>query len=176
MTVTLRVSPIPAGWERHRLPPRQRVTCRRRRRNLDGFCPLAFFDHLVMPRVIDRSSRPRRTSAVNRNLICGGLFLLDSRATTRISDPCRRASKMSDEVLIHASSNGDRWFLVRDAADPKRLRVRHQPNCASGGQASLVDVEQFLAEGHGPQHEALKRHLEQLGYLPLTSSLPFVPP
>ena len=74
---------------------------------------------------------------------------------------------MSDELLIHASSNGDCWFLVRDAADPKRLRVRHQPNRASGGLASLVDVEQFLAEGHGPQHEALQRHLEQLGYLPL---------
>jgi hypothetical protein len=77
---------------------------------------------------------------------------------------------MSDEVLIHASSNGDRWFLVRDDVDPQRLRVRHQPNRASGGQASLVDVDQFLAEGHGPQHEALKRHLEQLGHLPLTGS------
>lgn len=74
---------------------------------------------------------------------------------------------MSDEVLTHATSNGDRWFLVRDDANPKRLRVRHQPNRASGGQASLVDVEQFLAEGHGPQHDALQRHLQQLGYLPL---------
>ena len=75
---------------------------------------------------------------------------------------------MSDEILIHASSNGDRWYLVRDDADPKRLRVRHQPNLASGGRATTVEVDEFLAQGHGPQHEALQRHLQQLGFLPLS--------
>jgi hypothetical protein len=33
--------------------------------------------------------------------------------------------------------------------------VRHQPNLASGGKSSVIDVSAFLSEGHGPQHEAL---------------------
>jgi hypothetical protein len=51
---------------------------------------------------------------------------------------------MPNEILIHASPNGDCWFLLRKDADPERLRVRHQPNRASGGQASLIEIEQFL--------------------------------
>jgi hypothetical protein len=35
--------------------------------------------------------------------------------------------------------------------------VRHQPNRASGGRSSIVEVSEFLSEGHGPQHEALLR-------------------
>jgi hypothetical protein len=75
---------------------------------------------------------------------------------------------MSDETLVYASSNGDRWYLVLDDADPERLRVRHQPNRASGGRATTVDIDEFLAEGHGPQHEALQRHLQRLGFVPLS--------
>jgi hypothetical protein len=75
---------------------------------------------------------------------------------------------MAEDLLVHASSNGDRWYLVRDDADPERLRVRHQANAASGGRSSIVDVDEFLAEGHGPQHEALHRHLQQLGIIPLS--------
>ena len=74
---------------------------------------------------------------------------------------------MSDEILIYASSNGDGWYLVRDDTDPGRLRVRHQPNLESGGRAATVGVDEFLAQGHGPQHEALQRHLKQLGLIPL---------
>ncbi|HVT29843.1 MAG TPA: hypothetical protein VHE81_17630 [Lacipirellulaceae bacterium] len=73
---------------------------------------------------------------------------------------------MFDEILIHASSNGDRWYLARDSADPARWKVRHQPNRASGGRATIVDIREFLAEGQGPQHEALQRHLQQLGHVP----------
>jgi hypothetical protein len=76
-------------------------------------------------------------------------------------------STSQENILIYASSNGDCWYLVRDA-DPERLSVRHQPNQASGGQPTVTGIDAFLAEGHGPQHEALRRHLEQLGYvLPL---------
>jgi hypothetical protein len=39
------------------------------------------------------------------------------------------------------------------------MYVRHQPNRASGGQSLRIEVEDFLSEGHGPQHEALLRLL-----------------
>jgi hypothetical protein len=73
---------------------------------------------------------------------------------------------MSQEmILIYASSNGDRWYLVRDA-DPERLSVHHQPNRASGGQPTVIGIAEFLAEGCGPQQEALRRHLDQLAVEP----------
>jgi len=57
---------------------------------------------------------------------------------------------MPDEIAFYKSSNGDRWYLLTDAQ-----LVRHEPNRASGGKASMASVDEFLAEGHGPQHEAL---------------------
>lgn len=63
------------------------------------------------------------------------------------------------ETEIYRSSNGDRWDLVEEP-DTERLLVRHQPNLASGGQPSMIELRQFLDEGHGPQHEALKRLLD----------------
>ncbi len=62
------------------------------------------------------------------------------------------------EREIYRSSNGDRWDLVQERGSDRGY-VRHQPNRASGGQSSLTDVREFLAEGHGPQHEALLRLL-----------------
>ena len=62
------------------------------------------------------------------------------------------------EKELYRSSNGDRWYLVQEPGS-NRGYVRHQPNPASGGQSSLTDVRAFLAEGHGPQHEALLRLL-----------------
>jgi hypothetical protein len=62
------------------------------------------------------------------------------------------------EREIYRSSNGDRWYLVQEPGSDRGY-VRHQPNPASGGQSSLTDVRAFLAEGHGPQHEALLRLL-----------------
>jgi hypothetical protein len=67
-----------------------------------------------------------------------------------------------EQRVIYRSSNGDQWFLVRDAAS-KRVLVRHQPNRASGGRASLTEIDVFLSEGHGPQHEALLRLLRDAG-------------
>jgi hypothetical protein len=68
------------------------------------------------------------------------------------------------ETEIYCSSNGDRWYLVQERGS-NRGYVRHQPNPASGGQSSLTDVRAFLAESHGPQHEAL---LRLLGKVPNT--------
>ncbi len=62
------------------------------------------------------------------------------------------------EREIYRSSNGDQWYLVQERGSDRGY-VRHQPNRASGGQSSLTDVRDFLAEGHGPQHEALLRLL-----------------
>ena len=59
-----------------------------------------------------------------------------------------------EEEIFYRSSNGDRWSLIREP-DRNRLKVRHQPNRASGGQSTIVEASEFLSEGHGPQHEAL---------------------
>ena len=62
------------------------------------------------------------------------------------------------EEAFYRSPNGDQWYFVQEPG-AGRMYVRHQPNRASGGQSSPVDVEDFLSEGHGPQHEALLRLL-----------------
>ena len=57
--------------------------------------------------------------------------------------------------LIYSSSNGDRWLLVREKGSGRPL-VRHEPNLSSGGAASELGVEDFLARGgHGPEHAAV---------------------
>jgi hypothetical protein len=63
------------------------------------------------------------------------------------------------EKEVYRSSNGDCWYLWYLVRDPgsERMLVRHQPNRASGGSSSLICVEDFLAEGHSPQQEALLR-------------------
>ena len=58
------------------------------------------------------------------------------------------------EQAFYRSSNGDQWYLVQEPG-VDRMYVRHQPNRASGGQSSLMELAEFLSEGHGPQHEAL---------------------
>ena len=45
------------------------------------------------------------------------------------------------------------------------MLVRHQPNRASGGRPSVMDLDDFVSEGHGPQHEALLGLLHEIGYL-----------
>jgi hypothetical protein len=57
---------------------------------------------------------------------------------------------------IYSSSNGDRWCLVRDPNG--RVAIEHQPNAASGGQASDIDIGTFLIRGgRGPEHQELLR-------------------
>lgn len=63
---------------------------------------------------------------------------------------------IAEEVEFYSSSNGDRWYLLRE---PNRLRIHHRPNRPSGGLPSIVGVFEFLSDGHGPQHEALLRLL-----------------
>jgi hypothetical protein len=74
---------------------------------------------------------------------------------------------MRTETVIYKSENGDQWLLLLlQEAGSERMLIRHQPNRASGGQSSLMEISDFLSEGHGPQHEALLRLLEEIGYLP----------
>jgi hypothetical protein len=65
--------------------------------------------------------------------------------------------------VLYNAPNGDRWILCRDAA--AKLVVSHQPNEASGGQASETAVDIFLSlRGHGPEYQALRDALADLGH------------
>ena len=58
---------------------------------------------------------------------------------------------------LYASSNGDRWYLVRDD-DTEDVFVQHVHNAPSGGQTSRVEIGAFLAHGgRSPEHQALLR-------------------
>jgi hypothetical protein len=57
------------------------------------------------------------------------------------------------EKELYRSWNEDQWYLVQEPGS-NRVFV--------GRQSSLVDVRDFLSEGHGPQHEALLRLLENV--------------
>jgi hypothetical protein len=60
---------------------------------------------------------------------------------------------------IYESSNGDSWTLVRDT-ESGQMVVRHEPNQASGGHTSEIDVAAFLRRGGaGPEHAALRKLL-----------------
>ena len=82
---------------------------------------------------------------------------VDDAADAPICSPESTVDGMTEKAFYH-SSNGDQWYLVQEPGT-ERMSVRHQPNRASGGQSSLIDVVDFLSEGHGPQHEALLRLL-----------------
>jgi hypothetical protein len=56
---------------------------------------------------------------------------------------------------LYRSANGDRWSLVLDNA-VGRPQVLHEPNRASGGQASRIEIGDFLIrDAHSPQHAEL---------------------
>ena len=56
---------------------------------------------------------------------------------------------------LYRSTNGDRWYLVREA---ERVFVRHEPNVSSGGRPTDIDVGRFLVhDTHGPEHRELLR-------------------
>jgi hypothetical protein len=58
---------------------------------------------------------------------------------------------------LYGSPNGDRWHLVREPRSG-RVFIKHEPNAASGGDISLSEVGEFLAQkNHGPQHSELLR-------------------
>lgn len=57
---------------------------------------------------------------------------------------------------IYASSNGDKWDLVRE--DDDRVFVLYTPNLDSGGLEIKYDLVAFLShEGHTAQNVALVR-------------------
>lgn len=73
-----------------------------------------------------------------------------------------RAEAPATSADIYRSSNGDRWRLVSDSSGQRF--VRHDPNPASGGRATVTPVEDFLAvNGPGPEYEALRRMLSSSG-------------
>jgi hypothetical protein len=56
---------------------------------------------------------------------------------------------------LYCSSNGDRWYLVRDAG---KVSVVHVPNASSGGRIQNFELREFLATGEGgPEHQELLR-------------------
>ncbi len=57
---------------------------------------------------------------------------------------------------LYSSSNGDRWFLVLERRS-RRIFIRHEPNVASGGDTSLIEIGEFLTRNHGPEHQELLR-------------------
>jgi len=58
-------------------------------------------------------------------------------------------------TLIHASTNGDRWFLCH-GDDFTDVFVYHEPNAPSGGTPKRVELAAFLVCDEGsPQHQAL---------------------
>jgi hypothetical protein len=58
---------------------------------------------------------------------------------------------------LYHSANGDRWYLAYDRA-AGRAFVRHEPNLASGGKISEVEIGAFLSQGgQGPEKLELLR-------------------
>jgi hypothetical protein len=59
------------------------------------------------------------------------------------------------ERELYRSANGDRWSLIRDDG---KVQVLHEPNAASGGRPSRLEVGDFLVrDAHGPQRAELLR-------------------
>jgi hypothetical protein len=69
----------------------------------------------------------------------------------------------SETTVFYRSSNGDRWLLVCEAPSGRTF-VRHEPNPPSGGLATNLEIDEFLAhDGQGPQHQALRRLIGKTG-------------
>jgi len=62
---------------------------------------------------------------------------------------------------LYTSSSGDTWSLCRNR-DGDAV-VSHQPNRASGGKPSEIDLSTFLVKGNqGPEHQALRQLIGEL--------------
>ena len=58
---------------------------------------------------------------------------------------------------LYASPNGDRWYLAR-YLESGRVFVTHQPNLASGGKETTIELGEFLSRpGNPPEQQALVR-------------------
>jgi hypothetical protein len=73
---------------------------------------------------------------------------------------------MSERRELYRSPNGDAWFLGREP-QTGRAFVIHQPNAASGGRMTHIELGAFLADmPSGPQHQALLRLIGALVEIP----------
>jgi hypothetical protein len=73
-----------------------------------------------------------------------------------------RGASVQDGRELYRSPNGDAWFLCREAATGRPF-VLHEPNQASGGRSSRMDVGQFLRPGsEAPEQQALLRLIATL--------------
>ena len=62
---------------------------------------------------------------------------------------------------LYTSSSQDTWSLSRNRDGD--VVVFHQPNRASGGKPSEIDLSTFLAKGNqGPEHQALRQLIGEL--------------
>jgi len=53
---------------------------------------------------------------------------------------------------LYQSVNGDRWYLACDSA--AGVFIRHEPNRASGGKISNIEIGTFLSRpGQGPEKQ-----------------------
>ena len=62
--------------------------------------------------------------------------------------------EMTDRREIYRSSDGDVWSLARSEIN-RRVVVVHDPNLASGGRRSEIDLGPSLSTGAGPEQQAL---------------------
>jgi hypothetical protein len=70
---------------------------------------------------------------------------------------------MITTTTFYSSSNGDRWQMLHDD-ETGRYIVRHEPNMASGGKATDVDLPEFLSRNSAtPQGVALQQLLDKDG-------------
>ena len=102
----------------------------------------------------DRSSEPKVPTGLGWSEFFHGL----GEGTQGAEGLCPESRpEHLQERTLYASENGDRWSLFRDS-ETGRVFVRHTPNLASGGQASDVDVGEFLVRGGmGPEKQELLR-------------------
>ncbi len=76
-----------------------------------------------------------------------------------MSSPQETHGSVPHELLIYEGGNGDSWYLCEGAAGLPA--VKHVANPQSGGHISYVEVDSFLLNGNGPEHQALRQLLEQ---------------
>lgn len=67
---------------------------------------------------------------------------------------------MAAKRAFYKSENDDTWCLAVDT-DTYRAVIVHEPNKASGGKLSQIDITSFLARGKGPEQQALVRLMEE---------------
>ncbi|KAB0678071.1 hypothetical protein [Aureimonas leprariae] len=61
---------------------------------------------------------------------------------------------------IFRSPNGDDW-LIRTDPETSKMSVVHRPNASSGGQESVMPVDEFLERGgHSPEVEMVRKALQ----------------